>query len=171
MDEIPGQLVDGLSPDKGKEVAAWWAGLDDASRSHVADLCDPRQDESFFGAASDVPVVIGGRFVPGDDAAGWSEWHAELFDHLLSNPELVLFAPPVVRTFHVCTRHEAARAALAAGRIPADFQCPLGSGDCPLRRLLSVAPHQPRAALRLFGVRRLSSGPAGRGRGEQGRHP
>jgi hypothetical protein len=36
MDEIPGQLLDGLSPDDGKKVAAWWAGIDDAARSHVA---------------------------------------------------------------------------------------------------------------------------------------
>src|SRR5262249_334998 len=89
---------------------------------------------------------------------------AELFDYLLCNPELVVFAPPVVRTFHICTHHEAARAVLAAGRVPADFQCPFRSEDCPMRRLLSVAAKQSvqptGTSLQLFGVQRLSRGDA-----------
>jgi hypothetical protein len=150
-------------------VAAWWAGLADRDRAQLADLCDPRQDECFFGvapeAASPVPVVIGGRFVPADDTTGWPEWHADLFDHLLCNPELVLVAPPVVRTFHICTRHEAARAVLEAGRIPADFRCPLSLEDCPMRRLVRAGTNQvlppPGAAVRLFAIDCKASGPGG----------
>jgi hypothetical protein len=168
MAEVPAQLLKGLSPADEALVAAWWARLDAAARSQVTDLCDPRRDQCFFrlvpGDAAQAPVVIGGRFVPkDDDTAGWDEWHAGLFDYLVCNPELVLVAPPVVRTSHICTRHEAARAVLAAGRIPVDFQCPLSSDGCPIRHLLSVAPNeslqQPRAALRLFVVNCPASGP------------
>jgi hypothetical protein len=170
MDEVPRQLLDGLSPEESEKVAVWWAQLTDAAQAEVAYLCDPLREECFFGvisedAAAQVPVVIGGRFVPRDDVAGWEEWHAELFGHLLCNPELVVFAPPVVRTFHICTRHEAARAALAVGRIPVDFRCPLSLEECPMRQLLSVAPNnslqQTGAALRLFAVYCHSSGPGG----------
>jgi hypothetical protein len=160
MYAVPTDLLAGLSPTAGEQVIAWWASLAPEVRSQVTALCDPRQD-AFFGlvpdeAATGVPVVIGGRFVPRDGTAGWAEWHAELFDHLLSNPELVIFAPPAVRTFHICTRHEAARAVLAAGRIPADFQCPLGINDCPMRRLWRADANHPLqqrgAALRLFPI-------------------
>jgi hypothetical protein len=168
MPEVPSQLLDGLAPADEAEVLAWWSGLADAARSQVADLCDPRRDQCLFGAvpgeaAARLPAVIGGCFVPRDDAAGWAEWHAELFDYLLCNPELVMIAPPVVRRFHICTRHEAARAALKSGRIPADFRCPLDSGDCPMRRLLSISPNkslqESGAALRLFAVYCQPGGP------------
>ncbi len=140
MTDVPAVLLEDLRPADVKVVAAWWAGLNDAARSEVADLWDVRRDHYFFGVVADdpaaqVPVVIGGRFVPSDSAAGWEEWHAELFDYLLCNPELVILVPP--RTFHICIRHEA-RAALAEGRSAAEFQCPLGSETCPIQRLLSV---------------------------------
>ncbi len=162
MEDIPVQLLDGLSPVDRNEVGVWWARLADADQSQLADLCDPKRETNFFSGDSDEtgvrkPVVIGGRFVPAEDTTGWAEWHAELFDYLLSNPELVLFAPPAVRTFHICTRHEGARVVLAEGRIAADFPCPLGSADCPMRRLLREAPiqagQQTRVSLQLFAVR------------------
>jgi hypothetical protein len=145
VENIPLQLLQGLPPDTQQAVVSWWSSLTEDNRRMVATLCDERQEKCFFGlipvdADREAPVVLGGRFVPHDDAAGWAEWHAEYFDHLLNNPELVLVDAPVVRTFHICTAHTAAREALAAGRIPADFFCPLGSPDCPLRRLLGVAP-------------------------------
>jgi hypothetical protein len=169
MEEVPAHLLNGLSPPHVNEVAAWWAGLTTDNRAEVAALCDPRCEDSFFGAipedaADSVPRVIGGRFVPSDDMAGWSEWHKELFDYLICHPELVFFEPPVVRIFYIgCTHHEAVRAVLAAGKIPAAFQCPLGLEGCPMRRLLSVEPneklHQVAAAFKLFTVHCQSSDP------------
>ena len=100
-----------------------------------------RNVQCFFGVvredeAASVPIVIGGRFVASDEAAGWAEWHAELFDNLVCHPELLL--EPRRRTFHIgCTHHEAARQILAAGGIPADFHCPLNLANCPMLWLLS----------------------------------
>jgi len=48
--------------------------------------------------------------------------------------------PPVARTFHICTRHVAPRLAVAAGRVAADFQCPFGANECPMRLLMNTRP-------------------------------
>jgi hypothetical protein len=147
---MPPRLIAGLSPADAPAAEAWWSGLSEAARSDVVALWDERQDRCFFGLAPHrdgavPPVVIGGRFVPrdDDDAAGWAEWQAEYFQYLLNHSEVV-FEPPVFRTFHIgCTRHEAAREALAAGCIPTDFCCPLDQADCRLRRLLDAPRHRP----------------------------
>jgi hypothetical protein len=167
MEAIPARLLNRLSPGDAELIADWWAGLADSDRTEVVALCDARLEECFFGVPPAdqeevIPVVIGGRFVPGDDAAGWAEWHAELFDHLLCHPDLVFLVPPVDRKFHIgCTRHEAARAALAAGSVPADFRCPLDEEDCPMRRLLNLAPNhgEPNGVpIRTFVVHSPASG-------------
>src|SRR5262249_19137724 len=97
----------------------------------------PQPDEA--GRLDDweqVPAVEGGRFVPHDDARGLAEWGPGYFEYLLSNPELVLVYDPTPRTFHNrCVPHPAAPACLAAGRVPADFRCPLGTAACPMERL------------------------------------
>jgi hypothetical protein len=145
MNGIPPQLLDGLCSIDHPEVAAWWAALPQAAQREIGDLCAPEQEQQFVGSvaghkARARPILIGGRFVPRDDTAGWQEWHAEYFEHLLCNPELVIWQPPIVRTFRVCTRHEAVRTVLAAGRLPANFQCPLEAEECAIRRILSLAP-------------------------------
>src|SRR5690242_13362665 len=123
MDEVPAQFLDGLAPIEAKKVNEWSTRLPPGTRGALATLSYPRQEGCFFGAvpegdSASVPVVIGGRFVLNEETAGWAEWHAELFDYLLCNPELSFFAPPVVRTFHICTRHAAARGVLTTGRVP-----------------------------------------------------
>lgn len=139
MIEMPPRLIATLTPADLAPAEAWWAGLTDAARGEILALWDERQDRCLFGLAPEhdgvaPPVVIGGRFVPRDDAAGWAEWRSEYFEYLLNHSEQV-FEPPVFRTFYIgCTRHQAARAVVAAGRIPGDFRCPLGEADCPLRR-------------------------------------
>jgi hypothetical protein len=137
--ELPKHLLEGLSPSDADEVAVWWTTLSNANKLEVARFCDPREEDYFFGAIEEnddegpLPRVKGGRFVPKSDTTGWADWYAELFEYLVCNPELVFIAPPVVRTFHICTHHEAIRAVLKTGNVPPDFQCPLGLGDCPMR--------------------------------------
>jgi hypothetical protein len=145
MDTIPRHFLADLSPTEVDLVAAWWTGLAEADRTELATLCDDRQEQCFWGLASDdpatpVPVVIGGRFLPRDDTAGWEEWYAEVFDFLVCYPDPLLYTLPVIRTFHICTRHAAARAVLASGRVPAEFHCPLATEDCPMERLATLAP-------------------------------
>lgn len=51
------------------------------------------------------------------------------------------------RSFHLCRSHAAARAVIAAGRVPHDFACPLADASCPMRALLAEAPGK---SLRMF---------------------
>lgn len=124
--------------------ADWWDSLSDSHRTELLALCDPRQDECFFGVdpeGGEPPAVRGGRFLPHDDAWGLEEWGPDWFDHLMEHPEWVELMRPV--EFHVggvCTAHPTARAALAAGHIPAEFTCPFTSTSCPMRRFLESAP-------------------------------
>jgi hypothetical protein len=121
-------------------ATAWWESLSAADQAELASLCDPRHDD-FFGPDADAPSVRGGRFVPHDDAWGLEDWGPAWFDHLLMNPELVeMWEPPQYRLGGICTRHPAARAVLAAGRISSDFACPFAASDCPMRRLLHASP-------------------------------
>ena len=148
MDAMPLDLTTPLPAD-GRDVAsAWWAGLSPAGRDEVVALCDPGRDH-FFGPTAEAPGVVGGRFVPHDDAWGFAEWGPDWFDHLMEHPEVMLADVVVTRTFHICTREPAARDAAAAGHLPADFACPLASPGCPMRRLLDAAPGR---SLRLVGA-------------------
>jgi hypothetical protein len=143
MAAFPLPLVRRLGPADAEAVRAWWDGLSDADRRDLlarwdrrANRCDHARDEA-DGAWHRLPVRVGVRFLP---AGPGDDWRADYLEHLLSNPELVVLDIPW-RTFHIgCTTHPAARAALAAGVIPADFACPLGRADCPMRRLLAAAP-------------------------------
>ena len=150
MDPLPLDLTVPL-PAAGRDAAsAWWAGLSPASRDEVTSLCDPRRDDCFFGPTDvDAPGVVGGRFVPHDDAWGFAEWGPGWFDHLMEHPEVTLWDVVVRRTFHICTRHPLARTAAATGHLPAGFVCPLESAECPMRRLLDAVPGR---SLRLAGT-------------------
>src|SRR5947209_584737 len=157
MDEIPPDLLDGVTPARAGEVRAWWMSLSDADRGEVTTLWDERWDSCFFTPRRDDvgglhwesgPSVIGGHFVPKDDAAGWAEWYSECFDYLICNQDMVYFPPPVMRTFHIgCAKHGITPAALAAGQVPSDFQCPLGSRDCPVHELAGRTPHMAGKAM------------------------
>jgi hypothetical protein len=140
LDQLPLDLTSPL-PAAGRDVAsAWWAGLSSANQEEVAALYDPRQDCFFGPTDTGAPRVVGGRFVPHDDAWGFADWGPGWFDHLMEHPEVMLADVVVMRTFHICTRHPAARAVAAAGCLPADFVCPLESTGCPMRRLLDAVP-------------------------------
>ena len=154
MSPIPPDLSAPLLPGEDALLCAWWDGLSPDQRGTLANLFDPRQDDCFFGVdpeGGEPPTVRGGRFVPHDDAWGLEDWGPDWFDYLMEHPEWVELMQPV--QFHVggvCTRHPAARAALAAGHIPADFDCPFASADCPMRRLVGASGGR---SLRLVGLK------------------
>lgn len=145
MDETLRRFLDGRSPSETGAIKAWWDSLSAEARAEVSFVCDERQDGSFFGPIPDdqsgpVPGVVVGWFVPHDDAWGLEDWGPDFFEYMLGHPEQYPIWEPTSRTFHIgCTAHPAARACLAAGRIPADFRCPAGSPGCPIRRLLATA--------------------------------
>ncbi len=139
MGELPASLVDGLLPPEISRVETWWAGLSEGSRNELTSLWDERIDLKWFDTTDGdaVPSIIGGRFVPRDDMAGWDEWQTEMFDHLMCHPEgweVLTF-----RTFRICTAHPVGREVFATGHIPADFKCPLANGECPVHKLIDWA--------------------------------
>lgn len=95
MGEIPARLLADLSPASKEKVSIWWIQLEEADRIEVGALCDP--DREVVGA----PRTIGGRFLPDDGAAGWSEWMAALFEDLVAQPDPVFYEPPSFRFFHI----------------------------------------------------------------------
>src|SRR4051794_35261249 len=105
MPAMPATILKHLSPRQIEVVRDWWAGLPPTAQGEVAALYEERQSVS-------LPCVRNPFARDERDEAGWAEWHAEYFDYLISNPELIHLEPPVVRTFHICSAHEAARAVL-----------------------------------------------------------
>jgi hypothetical protein len=142
MSDLPADLLAALPPGAVEVARRWWSSLSEADQRRVAGLWDERLEVQFFTPQPDdtgqvdcweqVPTVVGGRFVPRDDAWGLSEWGPGYFEHLLQHPELVIVWEPVGRTFHIgCTRHPSARACLTSGEVPSAFVCPLGIESCP----------------------------------------
>src|SRR6185312_13370071 len=105
MDGIPRALLDDFAVPETCGIEEWWATLTDEARAEVVAFCDERRDGSFFmpipgDPSTPMPVVIGGRFVPHDDAWGLSEWGPDRFEYILDHPELFPIWEPTFRTFH-----------------------------------------------------------------------
>lgn len=150
MDELPVGVLGAVPADARPAVAQWWAQLNDTDRRQLRDSWDTRQESYFFTRqAGDswarVPVVNGGRFVPHDDSVRMHEWLEDWQEYVLGHEDVILipWGLAVMRTFHICQAHPAARAAVDAGRLPANFQCPFGAASCPMRRLQAVALSHP----------------------------
>ncbi|WP_020475448.1 BTB/POZ domain-containing protein [Zavarzinella formosa] len=148
MDEFPAEMMARISEQARPVVWRWWDGLTPAEREEAVADWDERREAGFFAPLpgdcwDQIPVVIGGRFVPAEQSQlVGPEWHADYFEYLLSYPELLLNEKRPLRTFGICTAHPEARSALASGCIPAGFVCPLASAECPMRRLLAGSPGQ-----------------------------
>jgi hypothetical protein len=152
--EPPADLLTALPEGSASAARRWWESLSDADRGRIADLWDERLEVKFFAPQTDdeghadgweqVPAVVGGRFVPSDHTRGFPDLGPGYFEYLLSDPDLILAYEPASRTFHyACTRHAAAQACRAAGRVPADFQCPVGAATCPLEPLRGACLVKP----------------------------
>ena len=106
MGEIPRTLLDGVATPVVRTIEEWWAALPDEARAEVVTLCDEGRDGAFFLPIPDdpstpIPVVIGGRFIPHDDAWGMGEWGLDRFEYILDHPEQFPIWEPVFRTFHI----------------------------------------------------------------------
>lgn len=147
--EIPALFLEGLTEVESRLVRAWWGRLGGTARRRLAVLADARGESCAFSRSPrrdgsvawyGVAVAVRGRFrredavSREDDAA--EAFPVDLYEYLV-NHEISLAEE---RQYHVCTAHEAARAALRAGVIPATFTCPLERAECPMRRLLALAP-------------------------------
>ncbi|HVH46229.1 MAG TPA: hypothetical protein VM925_27995 [Labilithrix sp.] len=112
--------VTGLSLSQMDDVTRWWERLTPAERRSLEVAARPR---------------VQARFVePGSDDADLA---IDDFYEYVVNHELCFYEG---KKFHICSAHAEAREVLSAGRIPASFQCPRASTECPMRRLLDQAP-------------------------------
>jgi hypothetical protein len=155
MEELPADILGAVPDDARPAVERWWSGLADADRREAAGAWDERREVCFFAPQPNaagqldeweqVPGVVGGRFVPHDDSVRMHEWLDDWIEYLEGHEEVILLPRVVVvfRTFHICQAEPAARAVVAAGQLPAEFVCPVGSGSCPMRRVQAVAPNHP----------------------------
>jgi hypothetical protein len=154
MSELPAGILAAVPADARPAVERWWGSLDGAEHQEIIDLWDERREASFFAPQADeagvrdaweqVPAVAGGRFVPHDDSVRMHEW-LEYWHEYLSGHEEVFLLPRVVvviRTFHFCQSHPAARAVVAAGQLAPEFRCPLSADPCPMKQMQAVAPSQ-----------------------------
>jgi hypothetical protein len=120
----PATLAKRLSPAQAHDVTQWWRGLAPADREAL------RRD---VGRA---PPGVRARYVDGGQDDDGVDSVIDFYEHLV-NCEVVLGDG---RRFQICSAHPAARAVLAAGRIPAAFRCPRADASCPMRALLDRAP-------------------------------
>jgi hypothetical protein len=119
--------------------------LSERERQDLLATWDERQESAFFTPEApdtwdELPVVIGGRFIPAENPFIAPEWHADYFEYLLKYPELMLMEKPTRPLALGCIAHPEARETLRSGCIPAGFTCPLENADCPMRQLLAREP-------------------------------
>ncbi|MBX7222863.1 MAG: hypothetical protein K1Y36_23140 [Blastocatellia bacterium] len=145
----PAMLMAGLPQGERETVASWWQELPDETRQEMSLLWDNRQDSCSYlterneagGLRWRKLPLVSARFVERDEPVpSEPNWSWELFEYVVSHPELHLAELMEPRTFHICTAHEVARAALQTGLIPHDFACPFASETCLMRHILDLRP-------------------------------
>src|SRR5262249_40274035 len=94
MPELPPHVLEPLAGTEHGAVREWWSRLTQTARVGLVAAGDDAREERFFGRVADAqeqpPVVIGGRFVPHDDAWGCEEWKQEYYEYLVEHPEVVV---------------------------------------------------------------------------------
>lgn len=142
----PGCFRDGTTELQRATVDAWWSRLRAAERRELSALADPRAESCSYSrtARSDgssawhgITIRLRGRFTEKERPSVEEAFPIDLYEHAVDRG-IFLDDGLIV---HVCTAHEAARAVVRAGFIPASFSCPLGRGTgCPMRRALDRSP-------------------------------
>jgi hypothetical protein len=139
---LPEAFLEKCTPRERSEVESWWHTLSEHNRLEVHVLLDRRNGRRAFVYADDEQgqrnwheLPIGDDDLPFDDPQAYErQWRVDYFQHLLDHPELVISPDAVVRTFHICVDHAAARRVAANGRLTCDFRCPVADQACPIRR-------------------------------------
>jgi hypothetical protein len=95
LEEVPLSLLDGVAEACREEVQRWWVRLPVADQQLVAELADERLETHFFGLAADAestPIVLGGRFLPHNDAWRFGAWERDWREYLIEHPDVFLVA-------------------------------------------------------------------------------
>lgn len=151
---IPAALLASLSDAQRSKTLAWWDSLTTAAQAEFCRLWDTRsEDTALYGITREgeiewheLPIELRGEFVDPQDLVDEHEAYQSLLEyHCGNHGDARVFLTE--RVFHLCRAHAAARAVIAAGRLPHDFVCPLADAGCPMRAVLAEAPGK---SLRLF---------------------
>lgn len=138
---LPPQFADAVAPSQLEGVECWWASLSAEIRQELVDSLDARWDSrQFIKTGSNgstqwhrIPARIQARFSEVDED-DHGTWHSDFYDYLVNHE---VYLTDLRQTFHICTRHPIAEAAVRSGRIPSDFNCPFAHAGCPMRLLLT----------------------------------
>jgi hypothetical protein len=149
MNNIPDTVLLALLPEEIASTNEWWATLTSSAQQELVRLWDTRSDSCGFeytlepdGSHSWTPIQIdiGAMYQHPDKASTHHTWNRDLYEYIVSHPEVKVLAQFAERKFHICRSHSQARAAIETGVIPAEFACPFADEHCPMRALLAVAP-------------------------------
>jgi len=145
--QLPDDLVDNATPEQALAAEQWWEELSARTRADFSLMWDQRaEDSALYGFVDgdelvwrELPLELVGEFIEPDSAPfSHDELQQQLLEFVNNHEEIEFFI--VERKFHICRAHAAARQIVVDGILPADFSCPLSSGDCPMRRLLELEP-------------------------------
>lgn len=128
---IPHSLCRGLAPEHRHQVGAWWTALSDDARADLERMCDPG------ATCEEPPIRLVGRLVDEETRRETRLARQQLFDYIANHEEIQFFLRDVEH--HICRAHPAARRVIRTGFLPATFRCPVGSGSCPMRRIVDAA--------------------------------
>jgi hypothetical protein len=122
LEELPLALLAAIPDSERVAVQRWWAELSNVARQEVVELCDERCEECFFGPPAEgeeQPVVIGGRFLPHDDAWRFADWAADWREYLTAHPDVVIAAQFRSRCFMTgCLWVDWSRTRFAVAELP-----------------------------------------------------
>jgi hypothetical protein len=125
-------------------VVKWFDELCPEARRELVHLFDQRHDSFELACVASDDGTYEWRRLPLEampevdrKEPASRPWHQELYEYLAAHPEDDLARQYTRRTFHLCTSHPVALAALRAGVIPHDFRCPFKDDACPMRRRLA----------------------------------
>jgi hypothetical protein len=95
MDELSHLLNSLNSASEADTVRRWWDRLADSDRHFLLAAYDERWEKCFFGPTPEsdtTPTVLGGRFLPDDDAWGFGEWEEDWREYLVEHSEVSLMS-------------------------------------------------------------------------------
>lgn len=149
MRNIPDTVLLAVLPEEIVSINQWWATLTSGAQEELVRLWDTRSDSCGFEYTLEsdgghswtrIPMEIGAMYKRPEDAIKHDTWNQDLYEYIVSHPEVKVIAQFEGPKFHICRSHPQARAAIEAGIIPAEFACPFADEQCPMRALLAVAP-------------------------------
>lgn len=130
---LPKELEEVLVRSGMPEAQGWWLSLDAVSRGQVLSLWE---DCVAANEGQEIVAQVTAELEDEHDLNQTTFWHRELYEFLVNHE--IEFTEKPKRTFHVCSQHPLAQAAVQAGRISGVFKCGKTIEQCPMQRMMNV---------------------------------